>query len=453
MKPALLRLGPQSAPPRLRQVPVRERPEPAAFPEDSGPEPGGGPSGGLSRLTAGALILSALGAVQGAQAAAPPPASASHARTLDRPAGTRRSRAELVGRLLGEPSMAGPARRAAEAQVAALPDRVLELLDRNHVRVVRLEKGQTPLTAGLTRDVEPGRDLADPAALGRRARAETRKVDQHFQARLERLARSEESGESGFLADAAETTWLARAEREDLEEDRMATARRSVQEATGGRVDLEPLYASELSPELLRDLAGRHGARTPEEVREFGDLVKALNAGGPSEGEGAGPLPAPSEALLIPAYQFVHEGGGLRRISTHDWMSHLAWREGAVQGQYFYHGDLNAVVLAPEAFEPEGLRQRVVLHELGHAFEDALREREPAQYGPLRVARDRAWEGLADQHEHPFWGQHASTSPSEFLAETFSTVYGGEARGLRTASPGWLRAFEAALPDRPGSAD
>ncbi|MBM3464675.1 MAG: hypothetical protein FJX76_21470 [Armatimonadetes bacterium] len=341
----------------------------------------------------------------------------------------------------------------ARATLRTVPADVLRTLAANGTHVVILQPGQSLLEAGVVHPVDLGR-YADAAALGERARVARVRVEAHYGPRIADLeARVDAAG----MADSEDFQY-AQVDLADARAERDALARRAMHEATDGLVDPALAEAgggmfghmADVMPVTLRELAKEAGAQTPEQQREFIDIVQRLNGGRIARAESlygraqSGPrqdrrLMAREAGLLVPAY--VYQDG--QRLSVHDAGAVDAWIEQAARAQYFYPGAVNTVVVRADALGPQEDGHDVLLHELGHAYEDAVATLAPHRFAAYRAERDAAFMRLRDNPDHPYHLDHAGSSPSEMAAETFSDSLRGNTRALRGADPRWMDSFEA----------
>jgi len=344
------------------------------------------------------------------------------------------------------------ARQGVRDELKVLPRDVLGALDRNGTAVAVLCEGETPMDAGVIKDVDLDAAYRDAARLKAAADGAVQRVEKRFEKRIDALEREQEAPEG--VGSAEGETGMHRIQ--ELEARREQAIAEALDEATGGAVELftprslddpaEEAMAA-IRPMSLNDLARAHGATTPQEVSRFTGLVRALNGGRLAEAqrryaeESQEKLRADGDdrrfypvedRILIPAYH--HEGG--RVLSSHDVHSLDGWDGGDVLGQYWYQPGRNTVVVREDQ-----LGNFVLVHELGHAYEDAAQDLDPAGYQRFRAQRDAAFERLTESPENAF-SDYALANPAEFVAESFATKFADDPAVLRESDPAWARVFD-----------
>ncbi|NDD29999.1 MAG: hypothetical protein EB084_17220 [Proteobacteria bacterium] len=347
----------------------------------------------------------------------------------------------------------------ARNSLSRVPDEVLTALTRHATRIRIIQPGQTPRDAGVVTPVSL--DAYSSPSLVPAARAALARINQIYSSRISTLQGQVVSLErqAGSAPPSADLI-LARQKLASLQQQRDVVARREVQEATGHL--LEPAMTAEavqmgrlarVAPVSLRDLADGCGATTRREREEIATLITRLN--GPrieqaqrAYGVDESSLPPDQRSmmaydaeLLVPTYTFVRVDGqgSTERIANAETESLQAWKSGAVRGEYRAH----TVMVRADALGPQEGGRDVLLHELGHAFEDSHRADDPAHYDDYALSRDLAFRRAQESPGHPYHGRHAAEAPGEVAAETFADVLTHRDARLRKADPAWLRAFDA----------
>lgn len=386
------------------------------------------------------------------------------------------SRDALVERLLsprpGQAPLPGEIHRQFAATLRQIPTDVLRVLDANGTRVAVIAEGESPLQAGIVAPIELDAAYANPEALAQKAHQAIRAVDaayakktQDLEARV-RVAEKKEKA-SGRMSMDAESLRL---DLLSLRSERDSMARRAVQEATDGLVDPATMETAGFLPGVggtelattLREMARAHRATGAGEAEEFIALVQRLNgsrlseaqadypakAGAPASGTAVEDLPflANKADILVPAYEYHRPmdaaDGPAMILRTHDAVSDVAWRDGGVLGQYFYQDHRQTVAVSMQAFNGRENASHALLHEMGHAFEDAARRQGTPAYAQFRQERDQAFARIEGNPRHPFAFRHEGSSPAEMTAETFAVTTEKGGAALRKADPAWVRAFE-----------
>ncbi len=237
-----------------------------------------------------------------------------------------------------------------------------------------------------------------------------------------------------------------------------------------------------------RDMAEAHGAKTPGEIREFAKRVNELN--GPrlekaqrdtiekirkTEPERARelekklqedpdgiPLDTLEHPVAVPNlfYQrFKGEGDDKpgRRVDLHDFKSIIEWTDkegklqniadlppgtrGYIQGQYFFDPAVKTILLRDDLLNDE----RLIIHETGHAYENALKESNPGFYAGFKKERDDTFRAFcSDNDSTSFVSSYARTNEDEFFAESFNAYYADPAL-LKSRSPEWFKSFRESV--------
>jgi hypothetical protein len=318
-----------------------------------------------------------------------------------------------------------------------------------------MKPGMTPHDVGLVKPVDLHAFDA-PAPLVSKAREAMERTDRIFHDRLQAL-QSRVSGLEAHEGDEPSPT-LVRARRDlaRVEAERDLVMRSAVQQATDNL--LEPAMAEDaiemgrlarVSPVTLRDLAENHDAKGEAEVREYAALVGRINGDRVQKAEkmygvdehDKPPLERSMMAyearMLVPALKYV----GGQPLYSHDVEAVEAWRDNQVLGQYYYRGNVNTVLVAESALGQAD--HDALLHEMGHAFEDAKATLEPASFPAYLEQRDAAFARLEASTTHPYHDAHAGEAPNEMAAQTFADLNDHKDGPLLGADPAWIHAFEA----------
>lgn len=384
-------------------------------------------------------------------------------------AAVRAQKDALVDRMLGR-GRAGECvtdamRRGVRDEMRVLPVDVLKVLDKNGTAVAVLCDTESIADVDVVKDVDLATRYSDAKALRAAAEKAMKAVEGRFAPRIQALE-EELSGLGSAELEAEEMGGRRTEALMQLEERRDAAMAQAIDDATGGAVelytprgqaeddqvvDLDSMLAL-INPTTVNELARLHGAKTPDEVARFTGLVRELNGARLTEAqaryaeESQEPLArdvddrrfyAAEDRILIPAYH--HEQG--RVLSSHDVHSKDAWDHGGVLGQYWYQPGRNTVVVREEA-----LGQYVLLHELGHAYEDAVQDLDGAAYRRFKSQRDAAYERLSEAPYDAF-SEYALRSPPEMVAESFAVTFADDPAALREGDPDWARAFDGFIRD------
>lgn len=381
----------------------------------------------------------------------------------------------------GRPVSAAVTRRV-RADVSLLPAEVVGLLARNGTGIAVLGPHESLTDTGVVRRLDPTRDFSDVAALKARVDEALRMSDAEYATRIEAVEKALAPLQDLVFTETSDMGPFARRDEltrqlNQLRGERVGSFERRVRELTDGRVeehqviDLGDDEQSPLAtpiaarfPVSLEALATLHGARTPQERDQIKALVRALNGdrlraaqdeldGGRDNGADAPtdderPFMARESRIVVPALYFVREGGNDQAapvaLSGHDASSIGVWKHALARGQYFGAGNLNTVVVAESELgkRPEG--RSVLVHELGHAFEDALQQREPAAYEQYVTARDDSFRRLGEGLDG-FVSEYAASNPNEMAADTFGFLYSGKKSSLDKVDAAWLTQLETAI--------
>lgn len=387
---------------------------------------------------------------------APPPATS----PIPSREATVRSSAhdEAIERMLERGRPARPVdaavREYARAQLQGVPAHVLETIEKSGVRIVILSEGESLVDAGAIRPIDLSQDYGDGSALRTLTDRVRASVDAVHQPRIDALEQALAALPDADVAAreaGAESLAVARSDRNEA-------LYKAIYDASGGRLDQHDGMSAEAEA-LGIDAAGRltpadlarlHGARTPQEIDGYVRLLRAVNgderiieaqqryaaepgAASPAQGTlDAQPLRLWREGIVVPAYQHLHPSSGASIVvRSTDAISMQRWSTGQVEGQYFYDGSANALVVHARNLGAQAEPNRVLLHELGHAYEDAISEQAPQVFSSWRVQRDADYARLRDTQGR-FPSSYATRSASELSAETFADRF--DARHPKSAA-------------------
>lgn len=350
-----------------------------------------------------------------------------------------------------------------------VPQGVLDLLDARGVRLVPLREGESLIEAGVVRPLDLEKAYGQPDALRRGVDQAREQADAAFGDRIRALQ---------MRVDAGDTT--ARMDLDIARSDRAEAFYRAVYDGSDGLVDQQSATLSEavdvglgaeadrllaLSAPSLEDVARLHGARTPDEIDAYARRVIDLNgaeriraaqeryAQDPDPGdarvgqelpEGQRPLRFWREQVAVPAYYHVRDGARTVALDTHDATSMTTWARGEIEGQYFYRGEVNALVIPERSLDRRVDGVSVLVHELGHAFEDAMSETDQGAFRAYRQERDGAFTRLMEQHPERIPTRYGRTGAHEMSAEAFALRFGGGETKAPT-DPAWEATFNRLL--------
>lgn len=229
--------------------------------------------------------------------------------------------------------------------------------------------------------------------------------------------------------------------------------------------DLGMAQFSEM-PHSIQAMAAIHGAKTPEQVKEFTDLVKAINGDAYTQAVaemaermtdfqrmGANlsqrpfneaefkakliknadmlPIDHRQKNLLVPDLYYTSAG----KLDNHDRASLESWTgtrdlkgelrtdgkinadSNSIRGEYFK----NKHILVRQA----DLAKRAPIHELGHAMEDLLQQKDPQFYQGWKVDVQKNYDHMMKNVYAPEGGTepitpYAETNVGEYIAEGFA---------------------------------
>ncbi len=234
-----------------------------------------------------------------------------------------------------------------------------------------------------------------------------------------------------------------------------------------------------MMPMSTAGMAAIHGAKTPEQVKEFHGLLESINGprlqaaredalGGmrqaaeraktpeekahfenllklSREKPEAIPLDYRKHNLLVPDMHYVADDKGkTTTVDLHDKMTLMDWSgsgtrtqkafdednlDGSViEGQYFSRGGMNKMVVRDTA-----LGKGAPVHELGHAIDFQMEQKDPQFYQGWK-ARLEAAHARTEGLEGKTVSEYAKTNPREYAAEGFAHYY-EDPKGLKAADP------------------
>lgn len=343
-------------------------------------------------------------------------------------------------------------RQQVQRDLGSVAPEILRTLDASRVGVVVLAKGQTPEDVGVIRSTTVQGYMGDLKALRSTVDRIRAGGDPAVKAEIADL-QARVTGE-----DYDEESAMLRGRLAELKSQRADEFFTRVMDETSGRaIARTPLPEEGFFTDMragiealtVRELAEEHGARTPEQVATFARLLKDLNgpaleqaqrAFAEAQGtEGGGELDRPFqpylEGIVMPGIHFQKD----RVVSAHDAVAQATWKVDPPRGQYFYEGGVNTVVLSHDALSRPEEGRSVVVHELGHALEDALQEQSPKAFQSYRAGRDAAWKRLSESGNFPT--DYSGASPQEMAADSFAADGSGQRARLKSADARWDREF------------
>lgn len=389
----------------------------------------------------------------------------------------------MLGRAASNSTLSPKTVQKIRNELSSLPVDVLRAVDRNETRIVVLREGQSLADAGVVAPLDMKAAYGDVQGLKIVVDGALREVEEKYDAKIAGLDAEIARASAAYKRSGAEKDYQVMS---DLQAKQLAAnlAKNEafnieIYERTGGRVERHmvlsddpgnaffggPLSLTEVSLDEMADL---HGARTPAEKKEFIELVRALNGERLTAAqqsfkaeyekfypdvprwetlsETARPFMARDERIAVPAYYYSRADGGSTAspilLSSHDRQAVGYWKSGLVSGQYFYQGDVNTVVV-PESRLGKGIDgHSVIRHEMGHAYEDALMQLDPAAGRDACSAINAAFERLGGEDGKGFPSEYASSNPSELFAESLATRYGERPDALKKLDPQWAKTVD-----------
>ena len=381
-----------------------------------------------------------------------------------------RARTAFIDGLLARGRPATPvdpaARSYAQAQLQGVPLNVLQVLEKSNVRIVVLHRGESLIDVGAVRPIDVKSDYGDGASLRAQVDGVRKAVDATY---LDQIKTLQQKLTSLSNADP-QTRENVQSDLDIARSDRNEALYKGVYEATGGRVDqqdgmsagADALGLDAAGPLSPVDVARIHGARTPQDIEGYVRLLRTLNgderleaaqrhyaaepgAASTQPGDVATrPMRLWREGIVVPSYEYWSAGGapGLVVHST-DAESMRQWSAGNVEGQYFYEGSGNTLVVHERNLGHHAEPNRVLLHELGHAYEDAVSEQAPNSFSQWQTRRDADFARMRD-NQGRFPSDYATRSASELSAETFADRFDGH-HPAGDADAAWGRTYDALL--------
>jgi hypothetical protein len=391
---------------------------------------------------------------------------------------------EMVGRSSINRSLSPKTMQKLRDDLSVLPVDVLRAINANQTRIVVLREGQSLIDAGVIAPIDMRPEYGDVRALRNVVDESLREVEGKYDAKIAQLDRDIARASAAYKKSGSDKDYLAMSE---LQSRRLATELAkneafyiNVYEKTGGRVEKHMVLSGDPSDTFfgrplslievsLDEIADLHGARTPEEKKEFISLIRALNGGRltaaqdrfkaeyekfypdvpPYEtlSETARPFLARDERIVVPSYYYYRSDAGSAKpaalFSTHDFLANNYWKSGLVSGQYFYQGDINTIVVPEKGIGTRKDGRSSVVHEAGHAYQDALMQLDPASGDNACRSVNAAFERMGAEDGKGFPSGYASTNPSELFAESFAVRFGEKPDALRKLNPKWAQSFES----------
>lgn len=441
--------------------------------------------------------------------AAPYPAADLRASAKDSPDLDRDARNEVVDRMLergmGGRPVPEASSEALQDALSVVPLDVLRTVDRNNTRVVVMRDGETPLDVGVVQPLDVGRAFAETDGLKAVADRAFTAADEKYGSQIADLearvaAARDKASEWGQPNGALDPTQIGgdpvardpEVMKLDAELVRLRSARNreafeAILKQSDGRLagfsvpgagsgPTSPMMLSMMNngPQSIESIAALHGAHTPEEVREFAEQFKALNgerltavqeafmqglpANAPPELKEQWSnlpveqrlfFPGQSDIAVPQIYWHRRDPENAAEKPTvmdgHDYRSILDWQRGSTRGQYWYQGDRNTIVLRESGLGKNADGHSIPIHELGHAYEDAMSQLDPQGFSAWDKERDAAFERLSRSGTGAFPTLYATTNADEMAAESFASRFSDDPGELHRLDPGWAGAFERFL--------
>lgn len=238
----------------------------------------------------------------------------------------------------------------------------------------------------------------------------------------------------------------------------------------GGMMGAMGMLMVSQMPLSTDDMARTHGAKTPEEMKQFTDSVEKLNgdrlpklrqefitqqeqviAGmtDPAQKKqaleqlekmeqnpGTIPIDHAKNMVLVPNTYYYRPGdkpdAAPTVVDTHDYVSLRNWsdetgkieKEGdsSTLGQHFYKDGLNTIVIRDTA-----LGDRSPIHEMGHSTDSILRKKSPGFAAELDTMGQTAFSNISilgqGENKHESVTSYAGTNKNENMAEGFGLYY------------------------------
>ncbi len=181
------------------------------------------------------------------------------------------------------------------------------------------------------------------------------------------------------------------------------------------------------------------GAKTPEEKAHFEQMLKGAQAN-----PGSIPLDYRKHNLLVPDMHYVTDDKGkTTTVDLHDKMTLMDWAGqgtrtlkafdkdnldgSAIDGQYFSRGGMNKMVVRDRALGS------APVHELGHAIDFQMEKKDPQFYQGWK-ARLEAAHAKTEGLQGKTVSEYAKTNPREYIAEGFAHYY-EDPKALKAADP------------------
>jgi hypothetical protein len=328
-----------------------------------------------------------------------------------------------------------------EERLEVVPLDVLRALDANDTALVFLKPGEEPMDVIPERIVNP---LDSRTFLDELASVNLEGCFAETQARYAPVLQKLPPGPSRKMV-----------ETQLHGETQNALAARS-----GGRVRLFVSPHGDV-PVTLEGLAGQAGASTPEQVQHYARLVEEMNGPrladarsaallgpeGMQLGEFFAQLPSEQQPLLASGRIMVPEArffqGQLIATKEFEFLTQTDGWAG------YYHSDINTAFIRENQLGYTTDGTCVPVHELGHAYADALSDRAPELYQPLKSARDETFVRLQTAPTFQFPTSYSAENPSEFVAESFALLVGGQRERVWKSDDNWARAMEEAIAKAP----
>lgn len=378
---------------------------------------------------------------------------------------------------------------------------VLRYNQENGAKFVVVKEGQDLMDTGVIRKQDPAAINAQAPELGRKGQDAMAKVEAEYGPKLkeveDKIAASpmkKEEGWAGFMnggksPENPQEYSKLQMQQLDLQNGQRKQAYEQVEKATGGKAKIfTPAEATDSNPAgagggflalamasqaqmpmSTEDMARNHGAKTPEEIKQFTDSVEKLNGDrltqmrqqtiSAYEANVAGMDPAQkkeavealekleqnpqtipidhfNKGVLVPNTYYYRSAdkpdSAPTVVDTHDNLSLQSWNknqgkigpagEGATLGQHFGEDGMNTIVI-----RDTNLADRSPIHELGHATQGALRKNSPEFAGQIDAMAEKAYSNL----DRGGFGQgtqesitpYATLNKDENLCEGFADYY------------------------------
>ncbi|MDQ7826843.1 MAG: hypothetical protein RDV48_28855 [Candidatus Eremiobacteraeota bacterium] len=381
--------------------------------------------------------------------------------------------------------------------LAAVDLDMLKYNQANGTKFIIVKPGQDLMDTGVIRSQDPAAINAGASAMGKDAREALGNVEAEYGPRIKALegklaglppapAMSIFGSASDADAEKIKERSMLEKELSDLKAQQRKKEAELVEKETKDKAMIfSPLVGSDAGaagpmgmmialqvsqqPMSTNDMAAAHGAKTPEEIKQFNDSVEKLNGDrltalrqeslknmetmtaavqDPEQKRQflesidkfkkdpqSIPLDQANNPVLVPnTFYYRPEDKPDAKpsvVDAHDYGSLKSWTDGSGKikgvdpmgsttlGQHFYKDGMNTILIRESA-----LKEQAPIHEMGHATESIIERKSPGFSKELTEGRDKAFShvGFGDGR-HESVTPYAGTGERENLAEGFALYY------------------------------